>query len=131
MTVMTVGKNDILDTYFNGATFYAGLVSGATTPTYAASDTLATHPGWTEDTASYSGLNRITMSWNAAASGSKISNVSSFSIIATATIAGVLVCKSQLKTDTTGVLYGASSFTLGDRLVQSGDVLNITVTEAA
>ena len=72
--VVTVGKNDLLDKYFAGsaytAAWYMGLVDGASTPTYAAGDTLASHAGWTESTA-YSGSNRITVSWNAASAGSK------------------------------------------------------------
>ena len=62
--VVTVGKNDLLDKYFAGsaytAAWYMGLVDGASTPTYAAGDTLASHAGWTESTA-YTGSNRITV----------------------------------------------------------------------
>ena len=129
--VVTVGKNDLLDKYFAGsaytAAWYMGLVDGASTPTYAASDTLASHAGWTESTA-YSGSNRITVAWNAASSGSKSSTATSFSINATATIAGALLTVTQVRATTTGVLYSAGNFSGGSRSVASGDTLLVTYT---
>lgn len=129
--VVTVGKNDLLDKYFAGsaytAAWYLGLVDGASTPTYAAGDTLASHAGWTESTA-YSGTNRATVAWNAASAGSKASTATSFSINATATIAGALLTVTQLRATTTGVLYSAGSFSGGNRSVVNGDTLNVTYT---
>ena len=129
--VVTVGKNDLLDKYFAGsaytAAWYMGLVDGASTPTYAAGDTLASHAGWTESTA-YSGSNRATVAWNAASAGSKASTATSFSINATATIAGALLTVTQVRATTTGVLYSAGSFSGGDRSVLNGDTLNVTYT---
>jgi len=129
--VVTVGKNDLLDKYFAGsaytATWYMGLVDGASTPTYAAADTLASHAGWTESTA-YSGSNRATVAWNSASAGSKASTATSFSINATATIAGALLTVTQARATTTGVLYSAGSFSGGNRAVANGDTLNVTYT---
>ena len=129
--VVTVGKNDLLDKYFAGsaytAAWYMGLVDGASTPTYAAGDTLASHAGWTESTA-YSGSNRATVAWNAASAGSKASTSTSFSINATATIAGALLTVTQVRATTTGVLYSAGSFSGGNRSVANGDTLNVTYT---
>lgn len=129
--VVTVGKNDLLDKYFAGsaytAAWYMGLVDGASTPTYAAGDTLASHAGWTEST-DYSGSNRATVAWNAASAGSKASTATSFSINATATIAGALLTVTQVRATTTGVLYSAGSFSGGNRSVANGDTLNVTYT---
>jgi len=129
--VVTVGKNDLLDKFFAGsaytAAWYLGLVDGATTPTYAAGDTLASHAGWTESTA-YSGSNRATVAWNAASAGSKASTATSFSINATATIAGALLTVTQVRATTTGVLYSAGSFSGGNRSVVNADTLNVTYT---
>ncbi len=132
--VVTAGKNDMLDKYFTGSaytgTFYMGLVSGATTPTYAAGDTMASHTGWTELVAgtaySTTGSNRITMGWNAASSGSKASTTTVFNMTATNTVAGALVTTTQ--SANTGVLYSAGSFTGGSKSVASGDTLNVTYT---
>jgi hypothetical protein len=126
-----VGKNDLLDKYFAGSAYtagwYMGLVDGASTPTYNAADTLASHAGWTENT-SYSGTNRITVAWNAAASGSKASTSTSFSISGTATIAGAILTQTQVRATTTGILYSAGSFTGGNRSVLSGDTILVVFT---
>jgi hypothetical protein len=133
--VTTVGRNDMLDKYFAGsaytATWYMGLVNGGTTPTYAAGDTLASHAGWTELAAgtaySTTATNRITISWNAAASGSKASTSTSFPIIASNTVAGALVTATQ-SGSVSGVLYSAGNFTGGNRSVVNTDTLNVTYT---
>jgi hypothetical protein len=104
-----------------------GLVDGASAPTYAAADTLASHAGWTESTA-YSGTNRITVGWGTASAGSLSSTSTTFSINGTATIAGALMCQTQTRATTTGVLYSAGSFTGGNRSVVSGDSLLVTFT---
>lgn len=129
--VVTVGKNDMLDKYFAGsgytAAWYMGLVDGGSAPSYNAADTLASHAGWTESTA-YSGTNRITVAWNAAASGSKASTATSFTMSGTATIAGALMCQTQVRATTTGILYSAGNFTGGNRSVVLNDVLQVTYT---
>ena len=60
-TVVTVGKNHILDTEFAGSAYTAawdmGLVDGGSAPTIVAGDTMASHAGWTENTG-YSNANR-------------------------------------------------------------------------
>jgi hypothetical protein len=129
--VTTVGKNDMLDKYFAGSSYtaawYMGLVDGSTSPTYAAADTLASHSGWTELAAgtAYSG-NRPAVSWGSASAGSKASTATSFSITAANTVAGALMCTAA--SGTSGVLYSAGSFTGGNRIVASGDTLNVTYT---
>lgn len=129
--VVTAGKNNILDNQFAGsaytATWYMGLVDGGSTPTYAAGDTMGSHAGWTENT-SYSNSVRPTIAWNAASGGSKASTATSFSINATATIAGAFLTTNSTKAGTTGTLYSAGSFTSGNRAVQSGDTLSVTWT---
>jgi hypothetical protein len=129
--VTTVGKNDLLDKYLTGATYtatwYLGLVDGATTPTYAAGDTAASHAGWSESSA-YSNASRPTPSWNAASSGSKSTTATAFNINGTATIAGTFLISNNTKGGTTGVLYSAGSFTGGNKSVANGDTLNVTYT---
>ena len=68
--VTTEGKNDILDKYFSGTAYtagwYMGLVNATPSPTYAVTDTLASHSTWAELAAgtAYSG-SRPTVSWSA------------------------------------------------------------------
>ena len=129
--VVTVGKNDLLDKYFQGsaytAAWYLGLVDGASTPTYNAADTMASHAGWTESTA-YSNATRPAPGWSAAAAGSKSTTATAFNINATATIAGCFMTTNSTKGGTTGILYSAGNFTGGNKSVSSGDTLNVTYT---
>lgn len=129
--VVTVGKNDLLDKYFQGSSYtaawYLGLVDGATSPTYAAGNTMSSHSGWTENT-DYAASTRPAPSWSAASSGSKATTATSFSINNTATIAGAFMTTDNTKGGTSGILYSAGNFTGGDRSVASGDTLNVTYT---
>jgi hypothetical protein len=138
--VVTVGKNDLLDKYFAGsaytAAWYMGLVDNTSFSAYAATDTLAAHSGWLENlgyTISGSSTNRATVGWStAAASGSKVASTAAFTINATSTILGALMCTTQARNTTSnggaGILYSAGSFTGGTRAVVSGDTLNVTYT---
>lgn len=133
--VTTVGKNNLLDNHLAGsaytATWYMGLVDGGSTPTYAAGDTMSSHSGWTESTA-YSQANRPTAAWSAASSGSKsLSAALTFSINATATIAGCFLASNSTKGGTTGVLYSCGNFTGGNKSVANGDTLNVSYTAQA
>jgi len=127
--VVTVGLNDMANKYFTGSGYtpawYMGLVSGATTPSYVAGDTLASHTGWAESTA-YTGTNRITVGFGAASGGVITSTSTSFAINATATIAGAFLTQTQSNSVNTGILFSEGSFTAGNRLVQSGDTLLVT-----
>lgn len=129
--VTTAGKNDLLDKYLAGSTYtaawYLGLVDGASTPTYAAGDTSASHAGWTENQG-YSNASRPTPSWSAASGGSKATTATAFNINATGTIAGTFLISVSTKGGTTGVLYSAGSFTGGNKTVANGDTLNVTYT---
>ncbi len=133
--VVNEGLKDMNDKYFAGvtysATWYLGLVQGpAASTSFSANDTLATHGGWTEDTA-YSG-NRKAVTFGAAttADPSVISNSGSpaqFTMNGTTTIAGAFLC--NVASGTSGILFSASDFQApGDRSVVSGDVLNVTYT---
>lgn len=129
--VMTGGKNDMLDKYFAGsaytAAWYLGLVNGASSPTYAAGDTMASHAGWTEFT-SYSNSTRPAPSWSAASSGSKATTATAFNINGSGTVAGAFMTTGSAISGTTGILYSAGNFTGGNRTVASGDTLNVTYT---
>jgi hypothetical protein len=131
--VVNQGLKDMNDKYFSGsaytATWYLGLITGpASGTTFNAGDTLATHAGWTEFT-NYSG-NRGAITFGAAttADPSVITNPSvvAFTITgAGGTVAGAFL--SSVATGTAGILFSESDFQApGDRIVVSGDVLNVT-----
>jgi hypothetical protein len=130
--VVNQGLKDMNDKYFSGsaytATWYLGLITGpASGTTFNAGDTLATHAGWTEFT-NYSG-NRGAITFGAAttADPSVITNPSvvAFTITgAGGTVAGAFL--SSVATGTAGILFSESDFQApGDRIVVSGDVLNV------
>lgn len=132
--VTTAGKNSLLDTFLAGsaytAAWYLGLVDGASTPTFNAADTAASHAGWTESVA-YSNATRPAPSFGAAAAGSKASTAVAFNINATATIAGCFLISNSTKAGSTGTLYSCGAFSGGSRAVANGDTLNVTYTATA
>ena len=132
--VMNGGLANMNGVYFGAGTqsttWYLGLVTGpGSGTTYAATDTLASHAGWTESTA-YTGTRKsVTFGSATTANPSVISNSaspSSFVMNATATIAGAFLC--NVASGTSGVLFSAGDFTGGDKSVASGDTLNVTYT---
>lgn len=132
--VVNAGLNDSLDKHLKGSSYtaawYVGLCSG--TPTFAAGDTMASHAGWAENQ-DYSSATRPALTLGAV-SGQSVDNSASkasYSINATATIGGAFVVNLPTKGQTSGTLYGGGAFTGGNRSVQNGDTLNVTVTATA
>ena len=130
--VVNQGLQDMNSKYFTGsgytAAWYLGLVTGpGSGTTYAAGDTLASHAGWSENT-SYTGSRKsVTFGVPTTANPSVATNSaspSSFTMNATATIAGAFLCTAS--SGTSGVLFSANDFSGGDKSVASGDTLNVT-----
>lgn len=135
--VVNEGLKDMNDKYFTGATYtaawYIGIYGAALSNDPAPTDTMASHPGWTEITA-YSQANRPQAVFGAAtnADPSVITNNSSpavFTINGTTTVGGAFLTSSNTKGGTTGILFSAADFqSPGDRNVVNGDTINITYT---
>jgi hypothetical protein len=133
--VVNEGLAYMNDTFFSGssytAAFYLGLITGPGSGTsYAAADTLASHAGWTEYT-DYSGARKaVTMGAATEADPSVIATASavSFTISGSGgTVAGAFLC--TVSSGTSGVLFSEADFqSPGDRVVVSGDTLNVTYT---
>ena len=130
--VTTVGLNHVLSSTLDGGTqitaWYVGLKG---TGSAAAGDTMASHSGWSEVT-DYSQSVRQTLTLGTAAAGSIDNSASkaSYSINATATVAGAFINSDSTKSGTTGTLYGVVDFA-SSRSVISGDTLEVTVTLTA
>ena len=137
-TVMTVGKNFVLDTVFRGsaytASFFFGLISSVSYSAIAAGDTMASHSGWTEagptNAPNYSQGTRPAATFGSAASAGSITNsaVSAFSITGNGTVKGAFLTTNSTKDGTTGTLINAGLFTQGDRGVVNGDTINVSGT---
>lgn len=132
--VVNTGLQDMNAKYFAGSSYTAALYMGLVTGpgagnSYDATDTLASHAGWTENT-DYSGDRKaVTFGSATDADPSVISNSlspSSFSMNATVDIAGAFLCTTA--TGTAGILFSVGNFSLGDKGVDSGDTLNVTYT---
>lgn len=134
--VMNVGIQDMNTQYFKGSAYTAspflGLVTGpASGTTYAAADTLASHAGWTENTAYTGARKAVTFGTATTANPSVLTNSASpstFSMTGSATIAGAFLC--NVASGTSGILFSAGDFSAGDKVVANGDTLNVTYSFA-
>ena len=132
--VVNEGLQDLNNKYFKGSTYtaawYLGLVTGpGSGTTYSATDTLASK-AWTEFT-NYSGDRKaVTFGTPTLADPSVISNSASPSVFSITggggTVAGAFL--ASVATGTSGILFSEGDFTGGDKIVASGDTLNVTYT---
>lgn len=147
--VNAVGKQLMLDTLLSGVSYttvgpFLGLISGAS-PTFAASDTMTSHGGWTEFTNYTVGGSAVrgTASFTSAtSSGSTPSNVTTKSASAiTYTITGAggtvggcfLVTGSgavSTQSSTAGTLYSAGAFSTA-KVTTAGDTVSVTYSTTA
>jgi hypothetical protein len=129
--VTTLGKNLLLDQALAGAAytaaFYMGLVDGVTAPVYAATDTPASHPGWTENV-HYSQATLPPLTWAAAAAGVKTTSAGCVYAINTnaQTIAGCFIGTNSAKPTATGTMLSCGSFAGGNKVADSGDTLTVS-----
>lgn len=137
-TVVTVGKNLILDQSLAGAgytaTEYLGLISSVGWSAISAADTMTSHAGWTEagttNAPSYSG-NRGNCAWSVASGGIKAFSANpSYSMTGAGTVKGAFMVGGAGATNgvmnTAGTLISAGLFVSGDRAVLSGDTVSVS-----
>lgn len=122
--VTTIGANLLLDTFFAGTAYTAAWFLGLKgVGTAVIADTAASHASWAEVNP-YVG-NRPALTWTSASAKAKAANGLTYTINATATVAGAFV--QTVNTGTTGTLYSAGDFASA-RSVLSGDSLTVTLT---
>jgi hypothetical protein len=135
--VVNVGLQDMNAKYFTGSSYtavwYIGLYGAAASNNPAASDTMLSHPGWTEITA-YSQVTRpvCTFGVPTSADPSVATNSAApatFNISGSVTVGGAFLTNNNTKGGTAGLLFSAADFQApGDRSVVSGDTLTVTYT---
>lgn len=132
--VTTVGKNDFLDKYLLGSGYTQTIRMGLCgTGTKAAADTQASHAGWLEvglaNAPTYTG-SRKTVTMGSAAAAVSTSPTQAFAITSSGTVAGCFINNGGSATidNTTGILFSAGDFTAGNKVVTSGDTLNVVYT---
>ena len=119
-----------LDTAFTNndtaeTAWYAGLIDASGYTGVDATDTMASHTGWSESTA-YSESVRETLGFAAASSRSITAEVS-FTMNATVTINGLFVVTINTKGTSTGVLWSTALYASAPDL-ESGNVLTSNYT---
>lgn len=147
--VATVGKNLLLDTGLKGSGYtvtgpFLGLISSVNYSAVASADTMSSHAGWQEagNGTSYpfwdtpASQARSTMTFAAASAGSSATAAAASFHIATnaGTIKGAFVLygsnAATANNDTSGTLLSAGTFTGGDRVVATGDTVNVSYSLA-
>jgi len=147
--VNAIGKQLMLDTLLKGSAYtvvgpYLGLI-GTTSPTFAASDTMTSHSGWTEFinyTVGGSAVRGTAVFASATSAGTSPSNVTTSAASAiTYTITGaggnVTGCflvtgsgASSTQSNTGGTLYSAGAFTTA-KTTTAGDTVSVTYSTTA
>lgn len=128
------GLSEILDKFWRGANYNAAhyiALTGAN-PTFAATDNLNVHPGWAEEMA-YDEPTRIALTLGDVGVQSLDNSASKalFTFSSTVTIGGAFISSDAVKGGAAGVLMGGAAFLGGDRIVNAGDQLEITVNLSA
>lgn len=132
--VTTVGKNDFLDKYLKGAAYTQTVRMGlAGAGSKAAADTQASHAGWLEvglaNAPTYTAPRKDVV-MGAAAAGVSVSPTQAFAMTGSGTVAGCFINNGGSATidNTTGILFSAGDFTAGNKVVTSGDTINVVYT---
>ena len=134
-TVVNLALNFALDVVLGSApkagAWYIGLMSAS--PTVAPTDTISSHPGWTE-VLLYSETVRQSLIV-AAASGQSVSNTASlarFTVNADGTsIGGAFLASNGVKGGVAGLLFSAAAFSGGNQSADNGETVSITYTLAS
>lgn len=133
--VVNEGLDHNLDVYYRSTAFTSSnfilLTDGS--PTFAPTDTMASHPGWTEVTA-YDETPRPTLTMNPA-SGQQMDNEGNravYTINADATIVGGgAISNDSTKGGATGILVGGNALSKGDKSLDISETIAVKVIATA
>lgn len=131
-TVVDVGLTDMLDVYFTAGTatsaanWRVGLTTGSPTP--ASGDSMSSHGGWTE-WQTYDEASR--QAWGHAAAGLTMTNSTALTYTSssdTQTVGGGFLVNNATKGGTTGTLFNVAAFSAGNKSLDTGETVDVTVT---
>ena len=129
---MEAARNSILDVYFNSATqitsWFVELIRDDNFTGIVATDTALTHPGWEIGTEYIEGT-RPAWAFDTPIVNEEIENTTTaaqFSINASQTFKGAAIYSNNTKGGTSGLLLAAGLFDSGDKILTSGDILQVT-----
>lgn len=129
--VFDAAINDILDVYFKDGTkkpqWFIGLINSPAQ--LLASDTMASHPGWTEN-GNYTNATRRAAQLSPVANKqvNSVANKAVFTMTGVGgNIFGTFLASDSAKNGTTGILYAAAPFATGAKNLAATDVLTISV----
>lgn len=123
------GCNDMLDKYWKGSSYTASHYVGLKgTGEVQASDTMSSHPNWTEVT-DYDESSRPALVLGSVSNKQvdNSANKATFTINNSVTVAGAFITTDSTKGGTTGLLISAGDFATA-RSLGAGDTLTVTVT---
>ena len=137
--ITLVGLDHFLDTELSSGTQVTAWAVGLTdgTPTVAAGDTMASHAGWLEvGTSSGDAYDETVREAfvDGGVSSQSVDNSASkatFTMNASKTVGGAFLCSDSAKGGTAGTLLSVGAFTAGDKVVVSGDSVQVTATFTA
>ena len=128
--VVNEGLDYSLGVALNGSTqtttWYLGITAG--NPTTDATDTMSSHSGWTEVTA-YDETDRQT--WTpGSVSGQSVDNSGTPATFTGntdgTTVGGAFLVSDSTKGGTSGTLFSVGAFSVGNKTLDSGDILQVT-----
>jgi hypothetical protein len=125
--VTTVGQNATLNSILGNAGAGAVLMGLKGVGTAVVTDTMPSHPSWSEITAIAA---RVAPAFSAASGGSKTTSTpTSFTMTNSATVAGcfIVIGGTSVPGNTTGILFSAGDFA-ATRAVVATDILLVTYT---
>jgi len=131
--IVNVGKNYILQTAFTDGTqtasnsFFIGWINNSGYTGTAATDTMASHGGWTEWT-NYSSSTRI--AWLPVAGAQLVGNAAtplSFVMSSAGTLQGIFLTTNSTKGGTTGNLISTALYTTPNTVAVNDDIRTVYV----
>lgn len=132
MGVTNEGINHMLDVSLNGAAqvtvWYIGLIDASGYKADLSTDTMASHPFWTEAVGYSEAVRQTWVEASAASQQTLTSTDATFTMTGAATIAGFFLTSVSTKSGTTGTLLLTKLFDDGNRTFAAGELCKVALS---